>query len=461
MEGGSPKGRRQPPTDAAAASRSTFTSMGSHPAPTSSPFRIPRRRTPILLRRGQLELRRQGLTVRAAGRIQLELLPSLRFRFVIPSAYVPGPMLEEAEMFLPGLHASVPVFVTNTQVLGAGSIKGTIQNSSVDSGRELMECRFLVANFPDFLGDPLQETAGGIHSAWAGRLDLSTDDWSLVLDLRREHRDIYTRLREEGGFDITHIGSLRRRDGQAFAAADVGELLDALAGFLGLASGAWATPLAAVGLDPQGRVAWREWSPRWTSPWRHGILSAFDHRKHELRSAFAGYLERWRDLLWNEPLRIATQMYVEANGPVTADTTLVLGQNALELIAWVRFVEELQTRAAQDFNSLRASNRLRELIQWVAISPAIPAQLSTLSQEVQNRGWTDGPHAITEMRNSLIHPRRRQALTTTPIRARIELQELVLWYVELALLRLIGFHGSYANRLGSKTMGVVDPVPWL
>jgi hypothetical protein len=64
------------------------------------------------------------------------------------------------------------------------------------------------------------------------------------------------------------------------------------------------------------------------------------------------------------------------------------------------------------------------------------------------------------MRNSLIHPRGRQRLTATPVRARIELQELVLWYVELTLLRLIDYRGGYANRLGSKTTGVVEPVPW-
>ncbi len=44
--------------------------------------------------------------------------------------------------------------------------------------------------------------------------------------------------------------------------------------------------------------------------------------------------------------------------------------------------------------------------------------------------------------------------------ARIELQELALWYVELALLRLIDFNGLYSNRLGEKATGIVEPVPW-
>jgi hypothetical protein len=69
-------------------------------------------------------------------------------------------------------------------------------------------------------------------------------------------------------------------------------------------------------------------------------------------------------------------------------------------------------------------------------------------------------HAITEMRNSLVHPRQRQRLAATPVHARIDLQALALWYVELALLRLIDYRGEYANRLGAKITGIVEKVPW-
>ena len=44
--------------------------------------------------------------------------------------------------------------------------------------------------------------------------------------------------------------------------------------------------------------------------------------------------------------------------------------------------------------------------------------------------------------------------------ARIDLQELVLWYAELAFLRLIDYRAQYANRLGAKMTGVAEDVPW-
>jgi hypothetical protein len=434
-------------------------------APTPPPCAIPPRREPILLHEGALELRHDALAIEAEGRIELELVPSLRVRFVMPDASVAAPVTGPSTLFVPAFRAKVPVFVTNVS-LGRGTIKGSLQPSSAGASLGLAEIRFFVANLPDFMGDPLCEvlalpSGGSQPSIWAGRVVLAAQDWRVILDERGDYNDVYARLNAEGGFDTTHTGSLRRVDGEAFSDTEASEMLNALAGFLGLVSGAWATPVAAIGLDGGGKVVWREWNPRWTSPWS-SRLCAFDRLKHDLSGAFAGYVERWLDAVWNEPLRISTQMYVEANGPITADTTLVLGQTLLELIAWVRFVDELQTHSPADFDHshLKASERLRELLAWIGISPAIPTSLSNLDQEATHRGWADGPHAITEMRNSLVHPRHRQRLTATPVHARIDLQELVLWYAELALLRIIDYQGGYANRLGDKWAGVVENVPW-
>jgi hypothetical protein len=396
------------------------------------------------------------------GRVELELVPSLRFRFVIPSTRVLADVTGPGALRIENLGVTVPVHTTNSSI-GTSPVKGTIDTSSSGSVDELVEVRFFVANLPSFRGELLgggsPRPNGSPSSYWAGRLSLTDSDWRITLDERQDIKDVHVRLKELGGFEVTHVGSLRRIGGQRFSDVEASERLNLLAGFLGLASGAWAPPVAAIGLNAAGDVVWREWRSRWTSPWISRI-NAFDRLKHDLGSAFAGYADTWSDPIWNEPLRIATQMYVEANGPITADSTIVLGQTMLELIAWVRFVEDIGTRTEREFDSVYASERLRELLSWIEISPTVPSSLVALSEEAPRRSWTDGPHAITEMRNSLAHPRRRRRLTTTPIHARIDLQELVLWYAELALLRLIDYQGEYSSRLGAKMTGVVEDVPW-
>jgi hypothetical protein len=62
------------------------------------------------------------------------------------------------------------------------------------------------------------------------------------------------------------------------------------------------------------------------------------------------------------------------------------------------------------------------------------------------------------MRNAMTHPSRTPSFTVTPVDSRIELQQLGLWYVERAILRLTGYRGAYANRLGAKTTGIVEQI---
>src|SRR5204862_215861 len=129
------------------------------------------------------------------------------------------------------------------------------------------------------------------------------------------------------------------------------------------------------------------------------------------------------------------------------------------LLSWVRFVEELGLFTAEQFDKIeaRASGRLRELLMWLKVDPAIPDALPALQKEARRQGWRDGPHAVDAMRNALVHPSKRMRIDNADLRARIELQNLALWYVELTLLGVIGYEGAYLNRLGIRQTGVVEP----
>jgi len=393
------------------------------------------------------------------------MLPTPRFALVLENVPVSPDAGSADELAVAGIAGSLEAVVGNSRFELSGFMTGSTQGSAGDGDSpSIAEVRFLVANLPFFIGEPLHRTrslpeGGKGDTYWRGRLTFRASDWLIDLDLRVDHEAVYARLKEQGGFEITHVGVLRRENRTLFSGRDAEVTLDALGDFLGLACGAWAPPIAAVGLDEDDQLVWLELKRRWTSPWR-SHLRAFDLHKHELSDAFVCYLARRNDPTWKESLRVATQIYVEANGPITADTSLVLAQSVLELITWVRFVDELGTRQAKDFDGLMASERLRELLVWLEVDPTIPSQQTALASEAARQDWDDGPHAIGAMRNALIHPRQRERLLRTPSMARIELQELALWYVELALLRLIDFNGLYSNRLGEKATGIVEPVPW-
>jgi len=72
--------------------------------------------------------------------------------------------------------------------------------------------------------------------------------------------------------------------------------------------------------------------------------------------------------------------------------------------------------------------------------------------------WNNAPHALTEIRNSLVHPehkRRRQFDTVY-----YEAWNLGLWYLAMVLLAVCEYSGTYRNRLKKRYVGQVEKVSW-
>jgi hypothetical protein len=72
-----------------------------------------------------------------------------------------------------------------------------------------------------------------------------------------------------------------------------------------------------------------------------------------------------------------------------------------------------------------------------------------------------GPELVTEVRNKLVHPPRRLNGPEWPSPdVIIEAWELSMWYLELVLLRVLEYSGSYTSRITAKAYGDTSPVPW-
>lgn len=433
-----------------------------HPAPTSVPFSFRRRERAIRLHRGPLELQDDGKVIaRGDGDVFFSWLPNPGIRFSLPDQELGG-ISGETRLSVPALQLDARVLLTHWSLSG-GDIRGVINRAPFPSTEAISYLRFAIPNYLIMnRADPLHENRAGRQHAWAGRTVLEAEGWRLTLDARPDSRVVKERLQARSGYEVTHTGDLVRVDGAPFSDAAAADKLVALAHFFGLTRGGWAPPILAHGYDARGRIVWRDWNPPTISPWR-SVMNVIDvFHPESLQDAFHGYLRRWDDPLWREPLLYATQMYVEANGPVFAETSLVLTQAALELIAWVRIVEDEKSLTRVEFEKLQygAADRLRKLFEWLRLDPSIPETLTALSSEANRLGWVDGPHAIDAMRNALIHASKRDRIGNTELNARIDLHELALWYVELALLRILNFESDYSSRLHSHSSGSVFAVPW-
>ena len=197
-------------------------------------------------------------------------------------------------------------------------------------------------------------------------------------------------------------------------------------------------------------------------PWS-GSCSWLDANHGQiLTEVFPKFCVLWRDSTWQPTLQAALYWYLAANDRGTGigvDAGIILAQTALERLAWTYCIQHRKMVSEEAFSprkGLSAANKLRLLASALEIPVEVPSQMTALNAKRGSK-WNDMPHAITDIRNSLVHPNEK---TSLPNGSYFEAWQLSTWLLDLAFLRLCGHDGSYSNRTTKKAVGQVEQVPW-
>ena len=287
---------------------------------------------------------------------------------------------------------------------------------------------------------------------------IEAKDWLVELVALTETRERIRRLDAEGGYALTHIGSLKKKDESSFTGKQAEEMLGALRFFISFAKGTWCNPVCAVGFDGSNNRVWELWSsPKeaWQSP-----MSWFDpYHCEQLATLFPGFMAKCNHKDWREALHEVIYWYLNSNHSSRGiDAGIILTQAAIERLSYEYVVKDRKLIEANGFKNLRASDKFRLLFSSLDIPIDIPTSLSEMTKFAGQFNWLDSPHALTEMRNSLVHPEHKRGRQYSD--AYFEAWNLGLWYLELALLRICGYVGSYCNRLNARWVGTIEDVPW-
>ncbi len=430
----------------------------------------------VELYNGRLELVDGDTVIPGEGRIQLEWLPvpEIKFRMDAPDWAFRRDLVGSPSGSLKMIDGrSVDVYVTGISFSGgenatSPTISGIVEPSETASGNPIASVTFHVPNFQSFMGSSIRDESG--RRCRAARAVMEGGGWRVTLDELPtdgppKKEKFGKQVEDVGGFGITHVGQLERADGSEFSATDAKELQEALFCLLSFCRGSWVGPLLAIGFDGDGMRTWEEWLARKIERWRR-VGSWFDRKSCVgLVEVFPGFHRRWIDDAWNEPIRLALHWYVESNmcaGGVEGGT--ILAQAAFELLAWSLLVEDRSVLSEDGFQKLPAADKLRLLLSSCEIPSAIPPSMEALTQAAAANTWMDGPQAITEVRNALVHsrPKKRKRVIGDDVGLRYEAWWLGLWYLELVLLRLFDFRGKYSDRLvhGVYRGQEVKQVPW-
>lgn len=211
-------------------------------------------------------------------------------------------------------------------------------------------------------------------------------------------------LQSQGGYALTHICKLERLDRSPFSVDEARDQLEAFSYYLSFARGLWLAPMLLTGFDAEGKQIFEEWSACRADSWRNTYMWFYTDST-DLVEAFPGFMRRWQDKNWRELVQESIHWYVESNKQAGGvDGAIVLQQAALERLAWVFLVEDKRNLSADGFHKLSAADKIRQLLSHLGISLGIPNRLTNLIQLANRQNWVDGPQAITEMRNAIVHP---------------------------------------------------------
>lgn len=309
-------------------------------------------------------------------------------------------------------------------------------------------------NFPDFRGGQHQATA-----APAGRalLVLESEEWRISLQSLQNNavRQAWARIRNEGGCYLTHVARLERKDSKPFSGEDAREQRLLLAEFLSFIKGGPCSTVCEVGLDAAGDKTWETFaSPNISNP-PYSWFTPFKARQAEL--LFPLFVKRWQQSEeWKDCLRSAIYWYVQANtngGSPGIDATIILAQSTLERLAHHHLVVD----GKMIFPSRpKASDLLRLLFSSLNIPVGIGGATPEIQKAASSLKWVDAPHALTDIRNELVHPVSKKDVADCLVDAWI----LSLWYLELSVLALCGYDDTYTSRLTAKCVTESEKVPW-
>jgi hypothetical protein len=219
-----------------------------------------------------------------------------------------------------------------------------------------------------------------------------------------------------------------------------------------------------VGVDAAGRVVWADWgAPRYQperSAWRWCP-------QHLVNQALPALAAGWSSLADDPALqRVADRAgrhLLAANGPGVLDVRIPVTCSGLELLAWA-VLQRRQWLTKDGLGRLPAAGRVRLLLQWACIPVELPTQLGALAARRGRLGQPDmaGPELIFDVRNSLVHPPKQIEEPEWPDPTELfEAWQLATWYLELAVVRLLGYQGEYRSRLRLEGWTYdTKPVPW-
>lgn len=391
---------------------------------------------------GEMVLTRNGSRSVGTGTVFLDWLPSPRVRFSIRISSGDPANSGETQLALPSLGRRFDVLIFRVSIGSNGHLCEGVLQKELSSWPQVTSLIAQLCNLGPYNGDPIRR--GDAHPP--GRLSLTDDKYVVAIDPVRNCGELIEAARANGGYALTHVCAIHRRDGGPFK---IMEPLEPLFRFLSFARGAWCGFALPVGFHEDGQVACEPWKVWKSRPFLNQGNWFPHYRPQRFAQAYARFSELWRVPEARRALGLGIAWYVHALSIGELEGRIIQAVAGLELLSWYGLLHwrSPPVRTEKEFSHFGTDRKIRDLLETCDVSPTIPPELQesySFRAGEPDAQPKDGPQLLCWVRNSIVHPVPRVSVTPS---MRHEVVQLALYYIELVILRFVDYDGLFTNRI--------------
>ncbi|RYX86932.1 hypothetical protein EON73_02400 [bacterium] len=325
--------------------------------------------------------------------------------------------------------------------------------------------RFTIPNLRSISGEHVKRIVDGGFHTYRSRFSFENKHHKIILDQRQNHDLLHESLEKQGGFLIFYNVEYKRNDLIKITESEANTFVSSFSRFLTLINGSRSSPMFIEGVINDKSV-WTDYSIYPVDSYKEVQTWSTGCSVKELNDLWGNFHELWKKN--EEFLTSITHWYVEVNRPTNyVDGNLTLVQTALELIYNWFIIEKGKLLYGIDADNISAANKIRLLLSKLNVTSDIPKPFTALQETLNGKmaDLKDGPGVTSYIRNCIVHSKakNRENLKLITEEAKSQSLQLCLWYVELSILKILGYKGKYYNRCSGKLYRPdgVQLVPWI
>ncbi|WP_255067298.1 hypothetical protein [Lacihabitans sp. LS3-19] len=340
------------------------------------------------------------------------------------------------------------------------NLSGFITGSKIvigETNNAINKVTFGIPNLREFYGEPIKSNA----VSYLGRLNLENENFIITIDKNPFFKKYHTNLKNIGGYQILYSGEIVSKNG-IFKSKEIEEIRTICDIFFSFINGRKTSMLFLKGFNNENLV-WEDFTP-------YNKVDAFKHvMSWPQFSSGLNFNEIWGNFvkigstdMGKDFLNSVIHWYTTSNMNLAlVEGSIILSQTALELLYNYLIVETEGFIKGDDSKNITAANKLRMFLTFSKINCSIPNKFIKLSEFIRsdNNFKNNEIEGLINIRNCIVHSQleKRKKLKKIDNGVLVETSQLFMYFIELGLLRVLGYKGKFLNRCS----GNEEYVPWV